>query len=139
MQFCVTLNRGKRIIICLQWLLWRAYEQIIGEAFEDMFKEVPAPTDEELQELERQRLEDEAIDYGYTGKEATGRTAGQLRKMIAESKAASRLDKEADRKRREASWEDGSGDEKEAVDSDDSDAVYKSDNPADEDAEEDDD
>jgi len=29
----------------------------------------------------------------------------------------------------EASWEDESGDDKEPVDSDDSDAVYKSDNP----------
>ena len=39
----------------------------------------------------------------------------------------------------EASWSDGSEGEKELVDSDDSDAVYKSDNPEDEDEEEDDD
>lgn len=46
------------------------------------------------------RLEDEAIDYGYERKEATGRTAGQLRKMIVNAQAATKAAKDADRKRR---------------------------------------
>ena len=96
---------------------------------------MPPPTEEELKELERQRLEDEAIDYGYTTTEATGRTAGQLRKLISEAKAASKAAKDSDRKKREAAW--GDDDEKEPVDSDDSDAVYKSDNPASGDEEDD--
>jgi hypothetical protein len=49
---------------------------------------------------QRLRLEDEAIDYGYERKEATGRTAGQLRKMIADAQAATKAAKDADRKRR---------------------------------------
>ena len=47
-------------------------------------------------------MEEEAIDYGYEPKEATGRTAGQLRKMISEARAATKAAKDADRKRRES-------------------------------------
>lgn len=112
------------------------HKKLIADTFEDIFKEVPPPSEQALKDLERQRLEDEAIDYGYENKETTGRTAGQLRTMIADAKTATRAEKDADRKRREASWEDGSGDDKEPVDSDDSDAVYQSDNPKDDDEEE---
>ena len=105
------------------------HRQIIADKFEDIFKEVPPPTQEELKEMERLRLEDEAVDYGYGRKETTGRTAGQIRRMIAEAKAATKLAKDADRKRREATWDEGSEEEQELVDSEDSDAVYKSDNP----------
>ena len=76
------------------------HKRIISDTFEDLFKEVPPPTEEELKELERLRLEDEAVDYGYTGKEATGRTAGQLRKMISDARVVARDAKVADRQRR---------------------------------------
>jgi len=169
------------------------HKQIISDTFEDIFKEVPPPTEAELEELARQRLEDEAVDYGYTTKEATGRTAGQLRKMISDARVVARDAKITDRQRRtfvvflvvapscphlpislsstvtdilvlakslsrdlspfnlcacgltrpcaaagEASWEDNSGDEGEPVDSEDSDAVYKSDNPEEDEEEKDD-
>ena len=113
------------------------HKKIIEDTFEDLFKDVPPPSEEELKELERLRLEDEAIDYGYEPKEATGRTAGQLRKMISDARAATKAAKDADRKRREASWDDGSDEEQALVeDSDDSDAVYKSDNPHEDEGEE---